>query len=792
MTLFGKIMKTILKGMSKKRLSKIEGEISLQGLKNKVRIIRDTAGCPHIYAKNMEDVAFAQGYVQAQDRFWQMELNRRIACGQMSEIFGELALGTDITARAFGFKRIAKQDWELLDEDVKKILQAYTAGVNALILDPNWRAPVELKLLKHEKPRKWENIDSIAFLRFIIWNMSGCWHLELPRLHLLDKVGIDAAKEIEPYYPQENPTVMKNIEMNVYDENGILSAIKGPFITKGGASNSWTISSSLSDTKGAIHCNDMHLGLTVPGIWYYNHLIVENTGQKQLNATGVSLPGVPFVFVGHNEYFSYGCTLARTDCEDLFLEKLDGTKYEFKGEWKEAEVLEEVIKVKNKPAHTENIIITHHGPIIFKDINEENHAISYCGMSLRPSKLLNAYYKINTGKNWDDFVEAMSIYDAPQINFSYADVYGNTGLYVAGKVPIRAKGTGIIPVPGWTGEFDWVDEIPFDKMPHVFNPESGVIVTCNNKLVSDDYPYFLTGVCMNGYRAKRITDLIKEKGIVQFPDDHIELQMDVKSLDGLAIINSIADYQSNDPQIHEILSRLREWDGNASIDSTPGLFYEVLNLNLLKTIFLPILGEKLTYEFFGMVFKDNAILGNLCDMYAQVGPLLVKVLNDPKSWWIEQNGGKKNVLDKAFAESLKWLKGKFGSKWHSSTWGEVHRAIIPHAMGQQKPLGEVFNIPDNKGKPIDGDSNTVNLTAIDFLNPYNLEFVAASYRQIIDLGNFENSYFIYPTGQSGHLASPHYSDMYEKWRTGKYLPMLWSDKQIEANKGSELILNPKL
>jgi len=771
-------------GMSKKALPKVDGETTLQGLKSKVIIKRDTAGCPHIYAENMEDAAFAQGYTHAQERFWQMELSRRVARGQMAEIFGELALGTDIASRTFGFARIAEKDWELIDEHMKNLMTAYVAGINALITDPNWKIPPEHKLLKYKKPRKWEIIDSMALARYMIWNMSGCWHLEIPLMQIADKVGADAMKEIHPIYPEGNPTVMgKEIDMQEFDENGVLQAIKGPFIRKGGASNSWTITPSMSDTGGAVHCNDMHLELSVPAIWFYNHLIVEG----ELNVTGVGIAGLPMVLVGHNDCFSYGTTLARADGEDLFLERLKDGKYEHKGEWHDLKIVKETINIKGKPPHTEEIKYTNHGPILSKSLNEEK-ALAYSGKSLMPSKTLMGYYKLNVGKNWNDFVEGMLLFSAPQLNMSYADKFGNHGWWVVGELPIRAKDIGTTPTPGWTGENEWIDKIPFEEMPHAYNPKPGFIVTCNNKIVPDDYPYFLSGVTMNGYRARRCTDLIKKKGVMKFPEDHMAIQQDVKCLMGLDIIKTFPEYTNENEDITFILAELREWDGDLSTSSTTGLLYEVLKQYLNKSIFLPLLGKELAEKYLGVGYIP--VLASISDMYGGDGPILVKLLSNPDSWWIKQNGGKFEVLDMAFRESLKWLKYKFGSKWKTATWGEVHKVSIGHAMAIQKPMDEVFNVPNKEGKPIGGDTDTPNATALNPTHPYALEFHAASYRQVVDCSDFGNSYFIYPTGQSGHLASPHYSDMYEMWRTGKYLKMIWTDEQIEADKESELFLNP--
>ncbi len=365
-------------------------------------------------------------------------------------------------------------------------------------------------------------------------------------------------KEIHPIYPEGNPTVMGNeIDINEFDENGVLKAIKGPFMRKGGASNSWTITPSRSSTGGAVHCNDMHLELSVPAIWFYNHLIVKGA----LNVTGVGIAGLPMVLVGHNDCFSWGTTLARADGEDIFLERLKDGKYEHKGEWRELETVEEIIYIKGKPSHTEKIKYTNHGPILSKSLNEER-ALAYNGKSLVPSRTLMGYYKVNTGHTWTDFISAMALFSAPQLNMSYADKFGNHGWRVAGELPVRAKDTGTTPTPGWTGENEWIGTVPFEEMPHAYNPKPGFIVTANNKIAPDDYPHFLSGVSMNGYRARRCTDLIQEKEVMQFPEDHFAIQQDVKCLMGIDIIKTFPEYKNDDEDINYILAKLREWDGD--------------------------------------------------------------------------------------------------------------------------------------------------------------------------------------------------------------------------------------
>jgi len=784
----GTILRFALTQISKRRLPIIDGQLQLPGLKKQVEIIRDKWGVPHIYANNEHDLFFAQGFVQAQDRFWQLEINRRTANGTLSEVFGEIAIDTDRTARTFGFARLGRIDYENANDEIKEAIQAFTDGINAFLDHPKCKLPVEFTLLRH-KPKAWTPYDSCAFARVMLWQLSHAWYGEIVRAKIIKQVGVERAAELEISYPSENPITLPNgIEFNVLNKDGILTGVKGPFLKRGQGSNGWAISSTRSTSGHTYLCNDMHLSLMLPSIWYETHLIA-----NQINVSGVSLCGVPLVLVGHNENIAWGSTLAFTDAEDLYIEKFNEdnpNQYEFKGEWKEAEIIEEEILVKGKKIpHVEKVVITHHGPIITDVIEGENARLAVNSMALKPSKALQGYYSLNIARNWDEFIEALRFIDATQLNMPYADVDGNIGYWVTGKVPIRANGhDGSIPVPGWTGKNEWQGIVPFEEMPHALNPKDGYIITCNHKIIPDDYPYFLGNVWMNGYRAKRFEDILNEKNKLSL-DDIKSMHLDFTCIPGQEFVSLIKNLNFGEVQDTDValaINLLKEWNGILSPDSTGGTIYEVSRYHIVRDILERGLGEALTFDIMGKGF--NPVLYHANEFYGHDTTIILRLLKAGDSWWIQEAGGVQEIINRNMKKTIQWLSKKYG-KQHNWKWGNLHRVHFPHAMGIQKPLDKVFN---RGNLPIGGNTDTLCQTAIHADDPYDVNAWAPSHRQIIDMSDLSQSLMIFTPGQSGHLASKHYDDLVPLWHKGDYHPMLWNREEILENSEAHLKLKPKI
>jgi penicillin amidase len=586
--ILGPVLRAGVTLLGRRRLPKIEGTLTLPGLSASAEVIRDRWGVPHIYAANAHDLFFVQGFVHAQDRLWQMELNRRIGTGRLSELFGSVALDTDRATRTFGFHRLGKADWANADDSVRAVVLAYTEGINAFLRNPSTRMPIEFTLLRHH-PEPWNPEDSMAFSRVMMWQLSHAWYGEIIRAWLVEAVGGAHAAELEIHYPEHNPTTLPaGIEFSRLDRDGILRAARGPFLSQGMGSNAWVVSGRRTTTGKPFLCNDMHLPLSLPSLWYEIHLI-----GGELNVTGASLPGLPMVLVGHNARIAWGMTLAFTDCEDLFLEKFDPQtpqRYRFRDEWLDAEVTPEPIRVKGRAEpHIEQVIVTHHGPIISNVVGYPEQRIALTSMALRQCAAVKGWLFLNQAGNWDEFVEAMRLIEAPQLNVPYADVVGNVGYWVTGKVPVRASGQGMIPAPAWTGEYEWIGEVPFEEMPHALNPDQGYVVTCNHRIVPEDYPHFLGNVWMNGYRARRIVDVIQSKDKLS-SEDFRALQLDFTCIPGREFVERLESLSASDPDVQAALDTLRSWDGQLAATSIGGTLYEVTRYTLVRNLLEPGLG----------------------------------------------------------------------------------------------------------------------------------------------------------------------------------------------------------
>ncbi|MHA2227010.1 MAG: penicillin acylase family protein [Candidatus Hodarchaeales archaeon] len=776
--MIGTILRYFLTKLSKRRLPLIEGKLQLSGLKDTVEVIRDKWGIPHIYANNHYDLFYAQGFVHAQDRFWQMEIHRRLATGRLSEIFGEIAIDTDRATRTFGFARLGEEDWKNANKETIEVFQAYSDGINAFLRSPSSKLPVEFTLIRL-KPEPWRPEDSMAYARLMFWKLSHISYGEVIRAKVIETVGEEHAAELDIFYKDNNPVSLpKGIEVN------ILSKDRTKFLDSGKGSNAWAIAGWRTTSGANFLCNDMHLQLMLPAIWYENHLC-----GGDYNVTGATTPGAPLVHVGHNDHIAWGMTLAYTDCEDLFIEKFnpDNTnQYEFQGEWLDADIIPELIKVKGKSEPIiENVFYTKHGPIISDIIGNSQKRVALNSIALRPTKTIYGWQSLNIAKSWDNFIVAIRLMDATHLNVAYADVNGNIGYWVSGKVPVRAKGKGLVPVPGWTGEYEWIGEVPFEEMPHALNPEQGYIVTCNNQIVPDNYPHFLGNLWMNGYRAQRIVEIFESQEKVS-TEDFKKIHVDFKSIPGLEFVERLRGLESTEHDVQVILEHLQSWDGNLSPNSIAGAIYEVSRYFLVRHLLEPGLGTELTTSFMGQGFHPM-----LYDVHEHIGHdtvIMLKFLDNPNSWWIKQAGGREEVLLRSLKDAHGWLKKNLGTNVNSWEWGRLHRTEFPHAMALQKPLDKVFN----RGPfPIGGDADTPCQTTFFPEDPYDVKVFAPTHRQIIDMSDLTKSLMIIPPGQSGHLGSHHYDDMIDLWIKGDYHPMLWTREQIESNSEGKLILFPK-
>lgn len=756
--------------LAKKAEPQVEGTLSLKGLKDRVTVVRDRWGIPHIYAENIENLLFAQGFVHAQDRLWQMELFRRTVSGTLCEIFGEATLDSDMFIRTMGLRRTAEEEAKQLLESkhdrLREIYDPYIRGVNSSIDIQRETLPLEFTLLNH-RPSKWAVTDSIIIMKMMAWNLSSNWLSELFRLELFEKLGEKRASELLPFKVTEHSSIVPSMRPNASGDIGL-------------GSNNWVIDGEKSETGKPILANDPHLSIMTPSIWYENHLICPG-----MNVIGATIVGFPGVIIGHNENIAWGITNSGADVQDLFVEKInseDDTEVLYDDEWKKMKIITEKFNVRGGEAVEKRIRITRHGPIIdsypigrkapnYKKIQgEENFSLRWIGHD-STVELALAVLKINQAENWEEFKDGLKYFYTPSSNLVYADINGNIGYYMTGRVPIRRKGQGLLPVPGWTGEYEWDGYIPFDELPQSYNPSTHFIATANNKIVSDDYPYHITHEWSSPYRIRRIVQLLSEKRKLNI-EDFKRIQGDFTSLRAKELLPFFLNVKMESERQRMAQESLLSWDCELGAESQPALIYEFWLSKLVKNLLLDKLGENLYKRYI-----------NRAD--------ILNLLKYPSEYWFpgESNSNFENrdrMIPRSLDEALDEIESLLGEDTEKWRWGKIHTVTFSHALSSIPGLSQVLDRgPLERG----GDRTTVNNTGFDSVAGFE-QFWGASYRQIINLDDFSRSVSTHTLGQSGHPFTKHYDDFIPLWHNVKYHPMLFDRSDIEQNEESRLILSP--
>ena len=785
--------------LMRRPIPKVTGELSLQGLHEPVEIITDRYGVPHIYAQNEDDLFFAQGYVHAFERLWQMELNRRISSGRLSEIFGDLALETDKFTRRLGMHRAAHDAAKQLPEHSKRILDAYAQGVNAYIERNQNKLPLEFTILRF-KPEPWRIEDSIQWSKMMGWNLGGNWETEVIRARIVAKLGAERAAKLEAGYDPNHPLIIppgveyQGINLGMLEQYEQLKQLSGFGML--GASNNWVVDGTMTTTGMPILCNDPHLGQAAPSVWYECHLVAGD-----IDVIGVSFPGTPGIVIGHNQFIAWGVTNAISDVQDLYIEKFNPNnpyQYEYMGKWEDARVEQEDIKVRgSKDPVIEEVRITRHGPILTSmphplqdqktgkngnapdEIVELPIALRWTG--LENHSIISAAQKLNLATNWEEFRDALRDWDQPPQNVVYADIQGNIGYVMAGAIPVRAQGHALLPSPGWTGEYEWTGYIPFDELPQTFNPEQHYIVTANNRVVDDAYPYYITYEWLNGYRAQRIRDLLISKGKLAL-STMATIQSDQYSLPASQIVPHIVKLKAETELERAVLALLRNWNFILAPDSTGAAIYSLVLFKLERIVFNAMLGdeETLMHSYLGV---GTTILALQNGYASRSKPLLIRLLNERDDRWFANsvipNGPRSwdDALSSAFKAAIEDLHEKFGSDISKWKYGKIHKMTYSHPLGTIKLLDKIFN----RGPyPVGGDNDTVNMGA-SLPNQPEIVVTVPSYRQILNLADLKASLSGHSPGQSGHPASKHYADFIKPWLKVEHHPQLFERSAIEEN-----------
>jgi penicillin amidase len=796
----------------------VDGEITVPGLAARVDVIRDPQGVPHIYASTAADLFLAQGYVHAQDRFWQMDVWRHIGAGRLSEMFGEDQVETDVFLRTMGWDRLAADQLATASDEARAVLDAYTAGVNAYLRE---RSPSEialeytiLELANHSyDPAPWTPVDTLTWGKVMAWDLRGNMDGEIDRALLLGRMTPDELQALYPPYPADHPVIATDgparpgpgITPPVVTSSLALADLRAgaerlDALTGGGGdgigSNSWVVSGALTDTGSPLLANDPHLGIQIPSIWYQVGLhCTPVTEDCPYDVAGFSFAGVPGVVIGHNRDIAWGLTNLGPDVMDLYVERVDPTnsdRYEVNGEFVPMEVRREVIEVAGGDAVTIDVRATRHGPVVsgvygrLDDFARESGldtpdphviALRWTALDAGPA-IVEPLLALNMATNWNEFRAALELFEVPAQNVIYADRLGNIGYQTPGRIPIRAAGDGRLPVPGWTDDYEWTGFIPFAELPTVFNPPEGYIVTANNAVVDGRYPDLITYDWNYGHRARRIVDMIQATDSFDI-ETVAAMQNDTYNLNGewLTPLLLDLDLRGAAPAAQEAQRVLATWSSFNEKDSAGAAIFEATWSELLDAAFSDDLPEGVSAPRGGRWYE--AVLG----LAAQPEHRLWDDAATP------QRETRDDILRSALIAAVEYLDDRFGGEPIEWRWGDLHRATFENQTLGRSGIGIVEARLNRGPVRVGGGTDIVNATGWTPEEGFEVDWVP-SMRMIVDVADWDRSITVHTTGQSGHAYHPHYTSMIQPWADGEYYPMRFSEAAVSRDSADLLQLVP--
>lgn len=763
--------------------------IRIKNLDGKVQVYRDQYGVPSIYASTQKDLYRATGYLMAQDRIWQMDLLRRVTMGRLSEIFGQKLVDVDELFRMLQISEKSAKILKTLSDEELEALHAFSDGINQYLEQNKDNLPVEFLILGY-KPEKWKPLHSVNLVGYMAWDLSIAWDTEIIGQLLIEKFGYEMYSELMPdpertkshiynytdtYIPPSDKTSSLDPEIfhkirkavDFTEENG-LDVFRG--------SNNWVVSGKRSNTGKPILANDMHLGLSSPGIWYQIH-----QNAPGLHVTGLALPGSPLVVAGHNEDIAWGMTNVMIDDADFYEEKIekdkDGNpvKYEYNGKWHPIKKKELKIHVKGKKQPViRTLYFTYHGPIISSIKKIKDRAISMHWIGNYVSKEIRGVYLLNRAQNWDDFKTAVSNFKSVSQNIVYADTKGNIGLYSSAGIPLRNRKDKSYFFDGWNDKYDWRGFVPFEKQPHEKNPQSGVLASANNKTVSNDYPFYISRWFYPPYRYDRIVHEIMKKEKVSVKDFEV-LQMDQISLMAKKFIPDILlameRYQKSNrvknEAVCDLYSRLKKWNYSMDKNSSEAYIFEEFYNKFIRNTLKDELGDDL-YPLF--IKKRSSTLYTI-----------EKLWLDPVNPWfdnIHTENYKENKFDIIMKTLLQIIDNEKTGK-AATRWGDIHFFTLKHPLGSNALLDFFFDF--NRGPfRIGGSFHTVSPYSYKLDKDY-ATGSGASHRHVFDLSDWDNARVVIPTGQSGIVGSAHYLDQTDDYIAGIFHPAWFSKEKVKKH-----------
>jgi len=815
----------LFNGLTKKSFYEESGVTKVKGISKGINIYKTELGVSHIFAENETDMYFTLGYIHAQDRLWQMDLERRVAEGRLSEILGKDVLDYDILFRTIGINKTALKLYEKLSLKSKSILSAYCKGVNAFIELNSKQLPFEFDILNY-KPEEWKPEHSLMIIRLMGWELNMSWYADVMFGEIVKKFGFEKAKDFFPDYPEDAPFVVKNelgksrqdtlkkknndnkkigsahsLEKNylsVFDLGKNYFDISKSFRIFHGSdgihvgSNAWVINGNKTESGKPLLANDPHLALLVPSKWYE---VSFYDNQKKYSVCGFSLPGVPGIAIGHNEVISWGITNLMCDDSDFMILKRDSSdkkKYIYKNAVHQMDSTVENIKIKDSPDDYVFVsFTTKYGPVVsnlektgfinnqrFKSEGDDLLAFRWTGYEF--SDELESFYQINNASGWVDFQNALKTYGTPALNFVYADTNGNIGYQAGGLLPVRTNFSNeeLAGFPS-TGEIDWSGFVPLNELPSSFNPIENYIVSANNK-PKKNYKHYISNLYEPHYRAERIEELIKSNIVVT--ENELKLiQRDVYSIQAndfcKYLFAAFGDTSNLTSDIKIYLDLLKQWDYEFKTNSVAATLFAQFEIELYKSLYKNTMGEEL---FENYLYLKNLPVRNTA-----------KLLKENSSSLFENSFVKEQILRKSFYDAISALIIKYGADFNKWQWGDVHKVYMKHPLGVVPSLSSMLNIGPFR---IAGNGTTNNNLEYSFskaLESGEFEsFLGPSMRMIVDLSNIKTYLSILPTGQSGQPLHRNYNDQARLWLNGDYKKVSTGFEELKIENLKLLALEP--
>ncbi|HSS32006.1 MAG TPA: penicillin acylase family protein [Solirubrobacterales bacterium] len=759
--------------LARRPLPQVKGKIELDGLRGSVSINRDRWGVPHVEVVDRADLYFAQGFCHSQDRLWQMDFYRRVVRGRVAEMAGPEGLPIDRLLRTLSIYRIAEREEAALDPELRALLERFCAGVNAAAAQAKAR-PLEMQLLRLEW-EPWRPVDILSLGKLLAFGLSTNWERELLRADMLRELGPELAARLDPTYPADNPIV--NQEAWSGDGLAIVEQIDAVrramgLAAEASGSNNWAVSGAHTASGTPLIAGDPHLPPSMPGIWYEVSL---RHGDRFVR--GASPPGLPGVYMGQNNDVCWTFTNVMADVQDLFVERVEGDRYLFEDEWLPLETVREEITVKGRSEPVMlDVRCTHHGPIVNEALGaDDGEPLALRWQTLDEPTSFSGMFELLEIGSGPELVAKLEGHTSPASNLIWADRRGSIGYKLIGRLPMRRGGCPDLPKPGWSGEFEWEGTIPYEELPEAIDPESGYLITANNRIVGDEYPHHITSEWLDGFRAKRIEQLLRES------DEHdLEsfeaIQTDNLSLPGLEAARRLGRLQPRGQRERSAIERLRSWDGRLDPETIAGTIYQAFLLRLAREVARAAIGDRDLSERW-LDRADNGFTPHVTSPWRWHSHLM--------ALWEE---GDEELVGRswdqlaleALAGALDDLEERFGPDPQGWRWGRVHEMEFPHPLGEANPvLRRLFNRRLRAG----GAQETVSQIAYDPNDPYRAVW-APSWRMIADPTDPDRSRWQMFTGQSGHPASPHYDDLQADWLEGR--------TQLMCGEGpwSEMTLSP--